>query len=161
LRHLGCQNAGWTETTGEQGAIQERDYDDRVRLGEACFPGTRGRCSWGDGSAQAASAGAGSGPRRLPPPLRATAPSMISRPFFSARRIPPPPSRTMLWLHRQPASERGLPSRHSFHGRGLTRLSPPLLGAQGEQRIRVFLAGEWIRWRHTYGRFVGGRKNYR
>ena len=23
LRHLGCQNAGWTETIGEQGAIQE------------------------------------------------------------------------------------------------------------------------------------------
>jgi hypothetical protein len=21
LRHLGCQNAGWSETTGEQGAI--------------------------------------------------------------------------------------------------------------------------------------------
>jgi hypothetical protein len=37
-----CQNADWSETTDEQGAIHERDYDDRVRLGEACFPGTRG-----------------------------------------------------------------------------------------------------------------------
>ena len=45
LRHLGCQNAGWTETIGEQGAIHERDYDDRVRPGEACFPGTRGRAA--------------------------------------------------------------------------------------------------------------------
>jgi len=25
-----CQNAGWSETTGEQGAIHERDYDGRL-----------------------------------------------------------------------------------------------------------------------------------
>ena len=56
-----CQSAGRSRTTGKQGAIHERDYNGRVRLGEACFPGTRGRCSGGDGSAQAASAGAGSG----------------------------------------------------------------------------------------------------
>ena len=61
LRHLGAKVLVGRETTSEQGAIHERDYDDRVRLGEACFPGTRGRCSGGDGSAQAASAGAGSG----------------------------------------------------------------------------------------------------
>ena len=33
-----CQNAGWSDTGSGQGAIHERDYDDRVRLGEACFP---------------------------------------------------------------------------------------------------------------------------
>ena len=32
LRHLGCQNTGWSETTGEQGAIHERDYDEWVRF---------------------------------------------------------------------------------------------------------------------------------
>ncbi len=38
-----CQNAGWSETNGEEGAIHERNYDDRVRLGEACFPGNTGQ----------------------------------------------------------------------------------------------------------------------
>ena len=28
-------------TTGEQRAIHERNYDGRLRFGEACFPGTR------------------------------------------------------------------------------------------------------------------------
>ena len=37
LRHLGCQNAGWTETIGEQGAIHERDYDDGLDLAKHVF----------------------------------------------------------------------------------------------------------------------------
>src|SRR5262249_29143303 len=40
------------------GAIHGRGYYDRIGLGEACFSGARG---WRDGSAQAASACAGSG----------------------------------------------------------------------------------------------------
>src|SRR4029077_15698104 len=52
-----CQNAGWSETTGEQGAIHERDYDGRLRFGEECVPGAWGRCRGDDGSAQAASPG--------------------------------------------------------------------------------------------------------
>src|SRR5262249_44907372 len=43
------------------GAIHGRGYDDRIGLGEACFSGARGRCRGSDGSAQAASACAGSG----------------------------------------------------------------------------------------------------
>jgi hypothetical protein len=44
-----------------QGAIHERDHDGRLRFGEACFPGTRGRCRGSDGSAQAAATGAVAG----------------------------------------------------------------------------------------------------
>src|SRR5215470_7343064 len=43
------------------GAIHGRGYYDRIGLGEACFSGARGRCRGSDGSAQAASACAGSG----------------------------------------------------------------------------------------------------
>src|SRR5262249_2609318 len=43
------------------GAIHGRGYYDRIGLGEACFSGARGRCGGSDGSAQAASACAGSG----------------------------------------------------------------------------------------------------
>src|SRR5262245_16775217 len=43
------------------GAIHGRGYYDRIGLGEACFSGARGRCRGRDGSAQAASACAGSG----------------------------------------------------------------------------------------------------
>src|SRR5215475_1818808 len=42
------------------GAIHGRGYYDRIGLGEACFSGARGRCGGSDGSAQAASACAGS-----------------------------------------------------------------------------------------------------
>src|SRR6478672_6997069 len=43
------------------GAIHGRGYYDRIGLSEACFSGARGRCRGSDGSAQAASACAGSG----------------------------------------------------------------------------------------------------
>src|SRR5215831_1976370 len=43
------------------GAIHGRGYYDRIGLGEACFSGAWGRCRGSDGSAQAASACAGSG----------------------------------------------------------------------------------------------------
>src|SRR3954453_14836017 len=42
------------------GAIHGQGYYDRIGLGEACFSGARGRCRRSDGSAQAASACAGS-----------------------------------------------------------------------------------------------------
>src|ERR1700746_4057359 len=43
------------------GAIHGRGYYDRIGLGEAVFSGARGGCRGSDGSAQAASACAGSG----------------------------------------------------------------------------------------------------
>src|SRR5262249_51327196 len=51
------------------GAIHGRDYYDRIGLGEACFSGARGRCRGSDGSAQAASACAGSGVLQSPAAL--------------------------------------------------------------------------------------------
>src|SRR5262249_46906879 len=52
------------------GAIHGRGYYDRIGLGEARFSGARGRCRRSDGSAQAASACAGSRVlQRLPPCL--------------------------------------------------------------------------------------------
>src|SRR2546421_12315921 len=48
------------------GAIHGRGYYDRIGLSEACFSGARGRCRGSDGSAQAASACAGSGVLQRP-----------------------------------------------------------------------------------------------
>src|SRR5947209_18597356 len=56
------QQLGWTD--GRNARIDTRwgtDYYDRIGLSEACFSGARGRCRGSDGSAQAASACAGSG----------------------------------------------------------------------------------------------------
>src|SRR5262245_65038144 len=54
-----CQTAGSNQQ--QRGAIHGRGYDNWTGLGEACLSGARGRCRGSDGSAQTASACAGSG----------------------------------------------------------------------------------------------------
>src|SRR3954447_5662130 len=60
LRHL-VPNCWLIESASEQGAIHGRDYNSRIRFGEAGFPGAWGRRRGSDDCTQAASAGAGSG----------------------------------------------------------------------------------------------------
>src|SRR3954471_550369 len=54
-------NCWLIESASEQGAIHGRDYNSRIRFGEAGFPGAWGRRRGSDDCTQAASAGAGSG----------------------------------------------------------------------------------------------------
>ena len=62
LRHLGAKVlVGRGPLANREPSMNEITTVGLDFSGETCFPGTRGRCSGRDGSAQAASAGAGSG----------------------------------------------------------------------------------------------------
>src|SRR4051794_8698685 len=60
LRHLGAKLLVVRDHE-RTGAIHGQDYDSRIRFGQACFSGARGRRGGSDGSAEAASASPGFG----------------------------------------------------------------------------------------------------